>query len=702
MKLTSFRVVGFRSVVDSGWIEVEDIGALVGVNEAGKSNLLVALWKLNPAKGGEINPTADYPRKHYHAIRAIPDKEKPVFIQARFALDDELIGTLAGLTGVAKDQLGVAQVERKFNKLYRTTFPEAKVARETARADVIALLQEAEAEISKLEPTATETALHEQMKQAMATAITDVESSVAATITGVALAAVSKKLSAVDPEKAVKRSLIGPRYGMLLDKVASIVEGLSKPHPTSNKEARQAVLAALPGFVYYSHYGNLDSEIYLPYVIRDLEREDLGPKSAAKVRTLKVLFEFVKLSAEEILELGQDVTKKPDRTAPTDEEIAAIAAKKKERDILLQSASTDLTGKFRDWWKQGEYRFRFSADGDHFRIWVSDDKRPEDIELESRSTGLQWFFSFYLVFLVESQGDHEDAVLLLDEPGLGLHPLAQKDLSAFFESLSSTNQIVYSAHSPFLMDSNHLERVHSVFVGDDGTTQVSADLRASEPGSQQAKSVYAVHTALGLTVSDTFLIGCQPVIVEGHSDQLTLSAIKTYLVSKGLLSPPKELVFLPAQGVKGVRAVVSIVAGREEELPIVLLDSDTQGKGLAKKLQADLYNASKDRVQLVGDVTEMDGSEVEDLWPPEFFGNIVTRFLRGPDEDFSDVLKAGNPVVDQVEAYAEKHKIELESPGWKVEIARRAKLKLGTRPDAVADDSPVVVWWKALFEKLIQ
>lgn len=53
--------------------------------------------------------------------------------------------------------------------------------------------------------------------------------------------------------------------------------------------------------------------------------------------------------------------------------------------------------------------------------------------MEGRSTGLQWFLSFYLVFLVESQDTHSGCILLLDEPGLSLHPLAQRDLSDFFD-----------------------------------------------------------------------------------------------------------------------------------------------------------------------------------------------------------------------------------------------------------------------------
>ena len=63
MKLIRYKVTNFRSVKDSGWIECSDVTTLVGINEAGKSNLLLALWKLNPAKDGEIDPLHDLPLK---------------------------------------------------------------------------------------------------------------------------------------------------------------------------------------------------------------------------------------------------------------------------------------------------------------------------------------------------------------------------------------------------------------------------------------------------------------------------------------------------------------------------------------------------------------------------------------------------------------------------------------------------------------
>ena len=192
---------------------------------------------------------------------------------------------------------------------------------------------------------------------------------------------------------------------------------------------------------------------------------------------------------------------------------------------MLQSASADLTSRFREWWKQGDYQFRFQADGNHFRIWVSDERRPEQIELEGRSSGLQWFFSFYLVFLVEAEDSHEDAILLLDEPGLSLHPVSQQDLSNFFRSLAEKNQLLYTTHSPFMVDSDRLDRVKAVFTTEHGLTAVSADLRAQtkQENTDRHNSIYPVHAALGLSVSDTLLQGCQIVIVEGVSDQQYLT-----------------------------------------------------------------------------------------------------------------------------------------------------------------------------------
>ncbi len=41
-RLDRFKVYNFRSIEESDWIEVSDNSCLVGTNEAGKTNLLLA------------------------------------------------------------------------------------------------------------------------------------------------------------------------------------------------------------------------------------------------------------------------------------------------------------------------------------------------------------------------------------------------------------------------------------------------------------------------------------------------------------------------------------------------------------------------------------------------------------------------------------------------------------------------------------
>ena len=108
----------FRSVEDSGWIDLEDITALIGTNESGKTNLLVPLWKLNPVRDGKINALADYPRKRYNEIRNM--EKKPIFIRARFELSDDLASEIAELTGSKVAEVKSAIVSRDFDGTTRS------------------------------------------------------------------------------------------------------------------------------------------------------------------------------------------------------------------------------------------------------------------------------------------------------------------------------------------------------------------------------------------------------------------------------------------------------------------------------------------------------------------------------------------------------------------------------------------------------
>ena len=697
--LKKFRVTQFRSIADSGWIEVDEVTALIGTNESGKTNLLTGLWKLKPAKGGSINLLEDLPRKNYHALR--DSKPLPVFVSAHFTLDEDVIDRICQATGCARDEVTVAAASRRFDDRHSLSFPNESKVR-TASAEP--LLKEIDT-LSQHVADARELRGEKGLKQEVANAIAQVRQTLsdAQNVGSPILKEAMATLSSAMPSQPMKTSSLAPRLKEAHSTIESALTLVETQAPSQSQDARNIAWESIPPFVYYSQYGNLDSEIYLPHVIENLDRDDLGIRDTARARTLKVLFQFVRISPKEILALGRDIEHDQD---PTEEELEETTLRKKEREILLQSASADLTSRFREWWKQGDYQFRFQADGNHFRIWVSDERRPEQIELEGRSSGLQWFFSFYLVFLVEAEDSHEDAILLLDEPGLSLHPVSQQDLSDFFRSLAEKNQLLYTTHSPFMVDSDRLDRVKAVFTTEHGLTAVSADLRAQtkQENTDRHNSIYPVHAALGLSVSDTLLQGCQIVIVEGASDQQYLSAIKTLLVASGQLQPARDLVFVPAGGVKGVKAVAAILSSRENELPHVIVDGDAAGKQFAKHLKANLYAAAKERVLTIDDFFgEVEEPEIEDLIPTELLAYEATRLLRGPDPEFDEEVDSGEPICDQVEGYARKHNLPLEVPGWKAEVAVRVKRRILKSPEKIDfDGTDRGKAWKKLFGTIVE
>lgn len=691
MKLIKYRATNFRSVRDSGDIAAEDVTALIGVNESGKTNLLLPLWKLNPAREGEIQPTSDYPKTMFADVRAKP--EEFCFITADFDASS-ISATLSELTKLEAGQLDVVRVSRYFDGEYEVSFPQHVPKTTIAASEIKSELTALASAVEQADALKSEESLR-------TTIIKDVHflaDSLSQDCTAHDVDAIIESLKKRLPEHPAKTSAIVPRAQQTVEVLSGWLSQIRSPAPEDIDGVRNLVLKKLPKFVYYSNYGNLDSEIYLPHVVQNLERKDLGAKEAAKARTLRVLFSFVRLLPKEILELGRDFKDSSNQNRqPTANEIANIAERKRERSILLQSAGTTLTKEFKAWWKQGDYRFRFEADGDHFRIWVSDDRRPEEVELENRSTGLQWFLSFYLVFLVESQGDHDGAILLLDEPGLSLHPLAQRDLSRFFDGLTRTNQILYTTHSPFLVDPDRLDRVRKVFIAADGSTESSPNLRQSGADQAQAGAAYAVYSALNLNVAESLLLGCLPVVVEGASDQHYLTMIKALLIGAGKITPRRELVFPPAGGTKTLRITAGILTGRDEVLPVVLLDGDQMGARMAAELKSSLYRGEEAKVLSTNEFVGFNGSEVEDLIPYQRFVEAVDRVFRAPEQQFSEVAALGKPIVPQVEAWSKREGMEL-ALGWKVEVAKRVKATLLSRGIGEVEND-LIERWVQLFNR---
>jgi len=107
MKLKRFCVHNFRNIVDSGWIEIEDMIALVGKNESGKTALLQALWKFNPFKEHPYSLDREWPRG-----RRKERSLEQLVVETEFEFNDEEKAKLAEIHESAASITGVRIIGR--------------------------------------------------------------------------------------------------------------------------------------------------------------------------------------------------------------------------------------------------------------------------------------------------------------------------------------------------------------------------------------------------------------------------------------------------------------------------------------------------------------------------------------------------------------------------------------------------------------
>ena len=425
MKLTAnrFRVKNFRNIDDSEWIPLERVTAFVGRNEAGKTTLLKALHKFHPAIEEPYSAQREFPRDRFTA-EFRDGADWPVCL-VEFGLSEpfrEDLKTKLGGDHIPKTATFTRYYDGHCDVEYDTEITNDPVESVELVAALDAFAKgarripapdpEQEESTKTIRTTLTNWA---DEKKAVVSVLQDLR-----TEHGVELI-----LQLQQEANAHAQPLSADLVETILEVVDSVL-GRAQTAPLT-QQIDEAVEAALPVFIYFENYGILDSAVYLPRFLEDLQ----ATPNEARIRTINAMFKHVRLSASDIADLGREEAQEAIATGQqvTSEIIQRDQERKVLRNVKLNSASLDISKKFNEWFGQRRHNIRYQADGDYFRIWVSDDRRRDvDIELESRSKGFRWFFSFYLVFLVESDEGHKDAMLLLDEPGLHLHPTAQQEL----------------------------------------------------------------------------------------------------------------------------------------------------------------------------------------------------------------------------------------------------------------------------------
>lgn len=602
MELKTFRIRNFRSINDSGEIDVSRITALLGRNESGKSNILRALHSLNPADGFEaLSPIKDFPR---HRKLSECNDNTPV-VDSTWQLSDYERGRLAEIWSAAEGVSEVSVGRRYGDKRYvsidaqETTFDMAAVKAEGRKIDAAV-----KAKASKLtEDTKAEL---EKASDAFIAAIgAGVTAAKWAASASPALAALRQALAAADTELTDTQD----QKIVALEEMAEAIPENEEAH----KKARGWIIERLPVFMYLEDYPEIKGH---QDIAKFLKRKSESQQTPADINFEK-LCKVAGLSPDQLQKLLQD----------NDQET---------RGQLANRAGAVVTTAIRKRWKDRELKVRFNLDAQHFDTLISDPNSTYDVEvnLDERSRGFQWFFAFYIVFAADTEdGEADGAILLLDEPGLYLHARSQGDLLRHLEN-DFSNQIVYSTHSPFMVPTHQLDWVRTVNIAEEEGTTVSND------PSGDARTLFPLQAAIGYDLAQSLFIGQNNLVVEGVTDFWFLSAVSAYLNEQGKVGFDERLTITPSGGAQKVHYMVALLTS--EELNVLVLFDDEKD---AKATRDDLVKGKlirSDNVVFVSESFETAPAEadIEDILDLKVYEVLVreayAKELKGKKLDLND------------------------------------------------------------------
>ena len=270
-----------------------------------------------------------------------------------------------------------------------------------------------------------------------------------------------------------------------------------------DKKQLDDVRRLLPSVQFIDSHALLASEIPLAHLIAacgDAAFASIGllhrramEEAAKQIRTLPALVENQQASKAYIIQL-EDIQRKV--KAITGEppgadslemhlfkEILAITI---ETQKYLYGLTTDdrgyIEGQIAKWndeindrlnlshfWRQDEQfalKVNYKDGVIYFEIH---DKTDSIYTFKERSSGLKFFLSYYIqAKAMEMSSRNRNSVILMDEPDSALSILGQRNLLAVFESLVSpessnqTCQLIYTTHSPYLINRNFPRRIRVV------------------------------------------------------------------------------------------------------------------------------------------------------------------------------------------------------------------------------------------------
>jgi ABC-type ATPase involved in cell division len=252
----------------------------------------------------------------------------------------------------------------------------------------------------------------------------------------------------------------------------------------------------------------------------------------------------------------------------------------------IENLNNSLTRNFQDFWQQSigrNNKIHIQFELDHYNasygekagkpyleFWIKDE--GERLYPKQRSRGVRWFLSFYLELKASASLNSNQMVLLVDEPGVSLHARAQEDVLKVFEDIKDIIQVIYTTHSPHLVEINKLHRV--LAVQRDNLDSLRSTTRILDPLSLATASpdtLTPLQSILGNPLSgEGFTSKGINLIVNDTGSYYILHAIIILTGFKGKVS------VVPSTNVSSIPLLCNILMGWGMDFAVLLFENDDE------------------------------------------------------------------------------------------------------------------------------
>jgi len=595
--------------MDSNWVNINDLGILVGKNESGKTSIMRALHKFNPFQNESYSIEREWPRNNN-------DKKDPTSVVVstifEFSLSEkEKLKSMESIRTIP-DHI---KIEKTYSGKYIYSFPEELSGSVNSVDSIPRNLDRLKLQFGKsiIASAALKNASEKVFKEIIDLFNKDMISQYPTFHNGY-INLLDNSAQKNEKDRVVLANL-KKSLKLLLIEINS-KQALLQAIPVIEKW--------IPTFIYIDDYQIFTGTAKL----KDIKMRKDQNRLTSEDKTTLMIFGMAGLDIEK--EIKRETENSP-----------------QQRMLDLADASSKFTKLIEGRWSQKKYEVDFRIDGDFFATFVKGINDKALIPLEERSKGFQWFFSFDLTLMHETRGTFKDSILLLDEPGLHLHAAAQRDLLNRFKAYSHHNQLIYTTHMPFMIDMDRLDSIHICEETDKGTI-VTSNLYSNDLDAR-----LPLQTALGLSLSQSLFVGNYNLIVEGVTDFWLISAFSTILRNENKMALDDRIVIIPAGGAMKVSYLATMLNSQKLKV-VVLFDSDQEGwKGAKETIQQWIL---KDKyVLLLGKVIGKEEACLEDLFPANFYLEFVNKAyvneLSSSPITETEISKIGNPqIVKRIES----------------------------------------------------